>query len=145
MSAPNNQALEQHLHPFPLSKEAPASSPGSKGAEPPEDGIAHPRAKNGHSSGHQGGYSARPVAARRKPRISTPRLTDTSTKREKCTKELSLNKQTTKRDGAPQLELAQARRNQPCSCHCVEQLLVRTPIPSVPKAMTPVKQKLTCN
>ena len=60
-------------------------------------------------------------------------------------KELSLNKQTTKRDGAPQLELAQAHRNQPCSWHYIEQLLVRTPIPSLPKAMTPDKQKLTCN
>ena len=43
------------------------------------------------------------------------------------------------------MELAQAHRNQPCSCHCVEQLLVRTPIPSLPKAMTPIKQKLTGN
>ena len=87
-------------HSSPNPEGTPAPRLGSKGAGPPEDGIAHPRAKNGHGSGHQGRYSARPVAARRKPRISTPRLTDTSTKRKNCTRELSLNKQTAKRNGA---------------------------------------------
>ena len=57
-------------------------------------------------------------------RISTPRLTDTSTKRKNCTKELSLNKQTARRNGAS------IRYKASCSKSLAEDAATQPPPPS---------------